>query len=125
VNKSYDEIINIEETTMHVQIKMAKCWHIPGMKLAVIKERGASITLIGDISDKRRLVHSYITKQRKDTVQALPHWPQKNLQRQYSGRGLRLPSNLQLRLLNAVYDANFKELFLPPYNSKVNQIKRL
>jgi hypothetical protein len=61
VERPYDEILYIDETTFNVQMKVAKCWLSAGMKLSMIKERGPSITVIAAISEERGLVHSYIT----------------------------------------------------------------
>ena len=45
-DKSYDEIIYVDETTFHLWMKLSKCWLSPGMKLAMLKYRGPSITVI-------------------------------------------------------------------------------
>lgn len=55
--KSYDEILYVDETTVHLWKKVSKCWLVPGMKLALNKIRGPSITVIGAISKERGLVH--------------------------------------------------------------------
>ena len=127
IERPYDEIIYIDETTVHVQMKMAKCWLTPGMKLAMIKERGPSITVIGAISEERGLVYSYITKENNDRMQ-FQHFLI-GLKNKCKGKRVVMVQGSHpihhARLLNDIYDANFKELFLPPYSSVLNPIERL
>ena len=54
---SYDDIVYIDETTLHLWQKASKCWVMPGMKLPMQKNRGPSLTVIGAISEARGLVH--------------------------------------------------------------------
>ena len=48
--KSYDEVIYLDETTFHLWQKVPKCWLKLGMKPSMHKNRGPSITVIGAIS---------------------------------------------------------------------------
>ena len=57
INKEYDEILYLDETTCNLWQKVSKCWLKPGMKLPLLKTRGHSITVIGAISAERGLVH--------------------------------------------------------------------
>ena len=127
IERPYDEILYVDETTVHVQMKVAKCWLTPGMKLAMIKERGPSITVIGAISEERGLVHSYITKENNDKTQ-FQHFLL-GLKNKCKGRRVVVVLDNHpihhARVLNDVYDSNFKELFLPPYSSVLNPIERL
>ena len=68
VDEAYDEIIYLDETTVHLQMKLPKCWLTPGMKLTMIKERGPSITIIGAISDQRGLIHVKIFKENNNAI---------------------------------------------------------
>ena len=127
VERLYDEILYIDETTFNVQMKVAKCWLSAGMKLSMIKERGPSITVIGAISEERGLVHSYITKENNDKMQ-FQHFLIGLKNKCKDRRVVLVLDNLPIhhaKLLNDVYDSNFKELFLPPYSSVLNPIERL
>lgn len=108
-------------------MKLAKCWLTPGMKLSMIKERGPSITVIGAISEERGLVHTYITKENNDKTQ-FQHFLF-GLKSKCAGRRVVVVLDNHpihhARLLNDVYDSDFKELFLPPYSSVLNPIERL
>jgi hypothetical protein len=50
LEKRYEEIVYIDETTFHLWQKVPKCWLKPGMKLSLYKSRGPSISVIGAIS---------------------------------------------------------------------------
>ena len=126
-DKAYDEVIYLDETTVHLQMKLAKCWLTPGMKLSMIKERGPSITVIGAISEERGLIHSLIISENNNAL----HFQKFLYGLKHKCRGRRVIvvlDNLRIhhaKLLNDVYDADFKELFLPPYSSVLNPIERL
>ena len=47
---SFEEIIYIDETTFNLWQRDSKCWLRPGMRLSMLKFRGHSITIIGEIS---------------------------------------------------------------------------
>ena len=55
--RSYEEIIYIDETTFNLWQRVSKCWLQPGMKLSMLKFRGHSIILMGAISLERGLIH--------------------------------------------------------------------
>ncbi len=118
IESPYDEIIYIDESTVHVLRKMVNWWLTPGMKLAMIKERGPSITVIEAISEERELVHSYITEENKDRTQ-FQHFII-GLKNKCKGKIVVVVLDNHpihhARLLNDINDANFKELLLPPYN---------
>ena len=66
--RAYDEVIYLDETKLDLQMKLAKCWLIHGMKLSMIKERGRSITVIGSISEERGLINSLIISENNNTL---------------------------------------------------------
>ena len=108
-------------------MKLAKCWLTPGMKLAMIKERGPSITVIGAISQERGLIHSFIFKENNDATQ-FQHFLFGLKHKCRGKRVIVVLDNLRIhhaKMLNDVYDDNFKEMFLPPYSSVLNPIERL
>jgi len=50
LEKRYDEIVYIDETTFHIWKKVPKYWLKHGLTLSLYKSRGPSITVIGAIS---------------------------------------------------------------------------
>ena len=68
MNKSYDEIDYVDETTFHLWMKLSKCWLSPGMKLAMLKYRGPSITVIGAISQERGLIYSKVSEENNNAL---------------------------------------------------------
>ena len=97
------------------------------MKLALHKSRGPSITVIGAISQQRGLVHFEVFDDSND-AQRFNHFLQ-GLKSQCRGkRVVVVLDNLKIhhaKMLNDVYDSDFKEMFLPPYSSELNPIERL
>ena len=72
-------------------------------------------------------MHSYITKENNDRLQ-FQHFLIGLKNKCKGKREVVVLDNHPIhhaRLLNDIYDANFKELFLPPYSSVLNPIERL
>ena len=96
------------------------------MKLSMHKNRGPSITVIGAISQKRGMVH-YEVFEGSNNAKTFESFLMK-LKAKCLGRTIAVLDNLkvhQAKLLERVYDANFKEMFLPPYSCELNPIERL
>lgn len=126
-NKTYDEIIYIDETTFHLWQKMNRCWIRKGMKLALVKNRGPSLTVIGAISKERGLVHFEVFEESNNSDLFTNFII--NLKSKCEGkRVIVVLDNLKIhytKKLEAVYDKDFKEMFLPTYSSELNPIERL
>ena len=54
------EFIYIDETTFNLWMRPKRVWIKPGMFVTIPKDRGASITLISSISEKRGIIHSSV-----------------------------------------------------------------
>ena len=126
-NRSYDEIIYLDETTFHLWQKMSKCWIRKGMKLALVKNRGPSLTVIGAISQERGLVHFEVFEESNNSDLFTNFII--NLKNKCEGkRVVVVLDNLKIhytKKLEAVYDQDFKEIFLPTYSSQLNPIEIL
>ena len=125
-DKAYDEIVYVDETTFHLWQKTSKCWLRPGMRLKMPCSRGPSITVIGAISLLRGLVHLEVLQGSNKG----PIFQQflAGLKAKCQGRTVVILDNLKIhqsKLLESIYDGNFKEMLLPPYSSALNPIERL
>lgn len=123
---AYTEIVYIDETTFHLWQKVPKCWLRPGMKLSLSKSRGPSITVIGAISELRGLVH-YDVFDGSNNGERFKAFLSK-LKQKCFGKTVVVLDNLKVhhaKILDQVYDSNFKEMLLPPYSCELNPIERL
>jgi hypothetical protein len=124
--EAYEEIIYLDETTFNLWQKTSKCWLRPGMKLRMPCNRGPSITVIGTISNKRGLIHLEVFQGTNNAT--IFHQYMARLKAKCIGRTIVILDNLKIhhsKLLETVYDSNFKEMLLPPYSSSLNPIERL
>jgi transposase len=127
VDRAYDEIIYIDETTFHLWMKRGKCWVRPGMRMTLVNNRGPSITVIGAISEQRGLVHMHMISESNNTE----HFEDflLNLKAKCGGKRVVVAlDNLKIhyaKRLNIIYDQNFKHMYLPVYSSELNPIERL
>ena len=90
------------------------------------KSRGPSLTMIGAISERRGLVHHEIFAG-SNTADTFINFLIK-LKSKCNHRTVVILDNLRIhhsKKLEEVYDANFKEMLLPPYSSELNPIERL
>ena len=91
-------------------MKLAKCWLTPGMKLAIIKETGPSITVVGAISQERGLIHSFIFKENNDATQFQHFFFGLKHKCRGKKRVIVVLDNIKIhhaKMLNEVYDDNF------------------
>jgi transposase len=125
--KSYDEVLYVDETTFNMWQKTSKCWLSPGMKLHLLKKRGPSITVIGAISQERGLVHLELLDE-SNNASHFQHFLI-GLKNKCSGRRvIMVLDNLRIhhaKMLTGIYDETFKEMFLPTYSSPLNPIEVL
>lgn len=127
MERSYDEILYVDESTFHLWQKVNRCWVRKGMKLALSKIRGPSLTVIGAISEERGLVHFEIFDESNNSdlfsnfIIAL--------KKKCEGRRVVvILDNLSIhatKKLEEVYDPDFKEMFLPTYSCELNPIETL
>lgn len=125
-DRAYDDVVYIDETTFHLWQKASRCWIRPGMKLPMHKNRGPSLTVIGAISEARGLVHytAFAGSNNADTFAVFLA----ALKAKCPGRTVVVLDNLRIHIskkLEAVYDGDFKEMFVPPYSCDLNPIEHL
>jgi len=97
------------------------------MKLHMLKDRGPSITVIGAISQERGLVHIELLDDTNDKG----HFQHFLIALKNKCQGRRVVvvlDNLRIhhaKVMDEVYDQDFKEMFLPTYSSPLNPIEVL
>jgi transposase len=126
-NRSYDEILYIDETTFHLWQKARKCWIRNDMKLNLVRNRGPSITVIGAISQERGLVYFEVFEDNNnsDLFSNFIRGLKSNCE---GRRVVVIMDNLRIhytKKLDEVYDDDFKVMFLPTYSSELNPIETL
>lgn len=126
-DRTYDEVIYIDETTFHLWQKASKCWVRAGMKLNMVRNRGPSITVIGAISQERGIVYFEVFEDNNNS-DLFSNFI-RGLKSKCEGRRVVLVlDNLRIhytKKLDDVYDSDFKEMFLPTYSSELNPIETL
>ena len=96
------------------------------MKLSMPKERGPSISVIAGISERIGLVYFDVFAGSNNSDHFLSFLEHLKLHR--DGRSTVVLDNLKIhkaKKLEAVYDEDFRELYLPPYSSPLNPIEWL
>ena len=122
--RSYNEIVYVDETSFHLWMKTSKCWLRQGMRLCLQQNRGPSVTVIGAISEERGLVHSKVFVGSNNSDHFLDFL--QGLKARCGDRTVVVLDNLRIhysKKLEAVYDDNFKEMLLPPYSCDLNPIE--
>lgn len=126
-DRAYDEILYMDETSVHIWHKASRCWVRPGMKMTMIKGQTPSITVIGAISMERGLVHYEVLEEHNNTDVFLNFMTA--LKSKCEGKKVLVVLDNHTihysKKLDSVYDQNFKEMFLPIYSSPLNPIERL
>jgi transposase len=126
-SRSYDEILYMDETSVHVWQKLSWSWIRPGMKLSLIRGQTPSITVLGAISMERGLVHYEVLQEHNNSDVFLNFMTA--LKSKCEGRKVLVVLDNHTihysKKLDEVYDENFKEMFLPTYSSALNPIERL
>jgi transposase len=127
IDRTYDEVVYIDETTCNLWQRVSKCWLTPGMRLPLLKTRGHSITVIGAISAARGLVHAEVLSE-SNNAEIFRNFIEALKAKCAGRRVLLVMDNLRIhhaKLLHGTYGADFREMFLPPYSSPLNPIERL
>jgi hypothetical protein len=127
MQKAYDEIVYLDETTFNLWHKQSKCWLAPGMKLQLVKNRGPSITAIGAISRERGLVHLEVFVE-GNNAERFQTFLIGLKNRCHGRRVLVVMDNLRVhhsKILDAVFDQDFKPMYLPLYSCELNPIETL
>lgn len=123
-DRTYHEIVYVDETTFHLWMKTSKCWQRPGMRVCMQQNRGPSVTVIGGISEERGLVHAEVFVGSNNSDHFFEFL--QGLKARCGPRTVVVLDNLRIhwsKKLDAVYDDAFKEMRLPRYSCDLNPIE--
>ena len=121
------EIVYVDESTFNLWQYPNRSWLREGMTVSLSEKRGKSMTVIGAISKDRGLVHYEIVvgSNNADTFSKFLtdlRWKCR------ARKSVVVLDNLTVHKASKVievYNAWFKEMFVPPYSCTLNPIERL
>ncbi len=121
------DIVYIDETTFNIWQAPSRIWLKPGMKVEIPNQRGQSISMIGALSIHHGLIHTSTFAGSNNTDTFHP-FILKLKEKCADRRCIVVMDNLSVhksKLIQEVFNEEFKQKFLPPQSCELNPIEKV